>query len=130
MAPARASTRRISGLGVARSPRGDFPVQVQISYGDMVGGGNFAFRTRASSSPKHSLAAQINRLLDAQHMNQIVAAERMGISQSKISAIRNYKLHGISLERLLQALVALDQRVAIVVKPRGTAAADAVSVVI
>jgi predicted XRE-type DNA-binding protein len=63
-------------------------------------------------------------------MSQIAAAERLGISQSKVSAIRNYKLHGISLERLLQALVALDQRVAIVVEPRGAAAADAVSVMI
>ena len=63
-------------------------------------------------------------------MSQIAAAERLGISQSKVSAIRNYKLHGISLERLLQALVALDQRVAIVVKPRGAATAGAVSVVI
>jgi predicted XRE-type DNA-binding protein len=82
------------------------------------------------SSPKYLLATQINRLLDAQQMSQIVAAQRLGISQSKVSAIRNYKLHGISLERLLQALVALDQRVAIVVKPRGAAAAGAVSVMI
>lgn len=130
MAPARASTRRAPRLGVARSSRNHTPVQVVMSGADMVARRDLGFRIGESSSPKYSLATQINRLLDAQQMSQIAAAERLGISQSKVSAIRNYKLHGISLERLLQALVALDQRVAIVVKPRGAAAADAVSVVI
>jgi predicted XRE-type DNA-binding protein len=101
-----------------------------MSDADTVARRDLVFRSGESSSPKYSLATQINRLLDAQQMSQIAAAERLGISQSKVSAIRNYKLHGISLERLLQALVALDQRVAIVVKPRGAAAAEAVSVVI
>jgi hypothetical protein len=35
--------------------------------------------------------------------------------QPKVSAIRNYKLRGISLERLMQALTALGQHVEIVV---------------
>jgi predicted XRE-type DNA-binding protein len=104
-------------------------VELAISDPDTETRRDLVFRRGGSSSPKHSLATQINRLLDAQQISQIAAAERLGISQSKVSAIRNYKLHGISLERLLHALVALDQRVAIVVKPRG-AAADAVSVVI
>jgi predicted XRE-type DNA-binding protein len=128
MAPARLSTRRAPRLAVARSSRNHSPVQA--AGVDTVARRDLAFRRGESSSPKYSLATQINRLLDAQQMSQIAAAERLGISQSKVSAIRNYKLHGISLERLLQALVALDQRVAIVVKPRGAAAAGAVSVVI
>jgi hypothetical protein len=37
--------------------------------------------------------------------------------QPKVSAIHNYKLRGISLERLLQALADLDQHVEIVVSP-------------
>jgi len=36
--------------------------------------------------------------------------------QPKVSAIRNYKLRGISVERLLQALADLGQHVDIVVK--------------
>ena len=40
-----------------------------------------------------------------------------GMTQPKVSQVRRYKLQNISLERLLQALVALDQRVEIVVKP-------------
>ena len=37
--------------------------------------------------------------------------------QAKVLAIRNYKLRGISLERLMRALTALGQRAEIVVRP-------------
>jgi predicted XRE-type DNA-binding protein len=82
------------------------------------------------SSPKHLLASQVNRLLDERKLSQLAAAERLSISQSKVSAIRNYKLHGISLGRLMQALVALDQRVTIVVRPRAATPKESVSVVL
>ncbi len=85
---------------------------------------------KRAASPKHRLAFQINRLLDEQRLSQLVAAERLGISQSKVSAIRNYKLHGISLGRLMEALVALDQRVTIVVRPRAAPYKEAISVVL
>lgn len=82
------------------------------------------------SSPKHLLASQVNRLLDERKLSQLAAAECLSISQSKVSAIRNYKLHGISLGRLMQALVALDQRVTIVVRPRAATPKESVSVVL
>jgi hypothetical protein len=44
-------------------------------------------------------------------------AELLAISQPKVSPIRNYKLRGISLERLMRALTALGQHVEIVVSP-------------
>jgi predicted XRE-type DNA-binding protein len=81
------------------------------------------------ASPKHLLASQVNRLLGEQKLSQLAAAERLGISQSKVSAIRNYKLHGISLGRLMQALVALDQRVTIVVRPWAAPPKESISVV-
>jgi len=68
-------------------------------------------------SIKTTLAAKVNGLLDEQGLSQMLAAQKLGMPQSKVSAIRNYKLHGISLERLMQALVALNQRVEITVKP-------------
>jgi len=37
--------------------------------------------------------------------------------QPKVSAIRNYRLRGISLERLMQALTALGQHLEIKVMP-------------
>jgi predicted XRE-type DNA-binding protein len=83
-----------------------------------------------SSSPKHRLASKVNHLLDEQRLSQLAAAERLGIPQSKVSAIRNYKLHGISLERLMDALIALDQRVTIVVRPRAAQPKEHISVVL
>jgi predicted XRE-type DNA-binding protein len=61
----------------------------------------------------------VNAILKGRGLNQVSAAARLGMPQPKVSAIRNYKLTGISLERLVDALVALDQRVKItVVSPK------------
>lgn len=68
-------------------------------------------------SAKAILAVKLNRLIDEQALNQAAAAEILGMPQPKISAIRNYKLQGISLERLMHALTALGQHVEIVVTP-------------
>jgi predicted XRE-type DNA-binding protein len=63
--------------------------------------------------------------MDAQRLTQRTAAERLRLNQPKISALRNYKLEGFSVERLLTLLNALDQDVEIVIraKPRSRAAA-------
>jgi predicted XRE-type DNA-binding protein len=39
------------------------------------------------------------------------------MTQPKVSQIRRYKLQNISLERLMQALVSLDQHIEVVVRP-------------
>jgi predicted XRE-type DNA-binding protein len=70
---------------------------------------------------KQILAQKINVLVDARGLNQVEAAQVMRMPQPKVSAIRNGKLRGISLERLLQALADLGQRVDIVVKPSSPA---------
>jgi predicted XRE-type DNA-binding protein len=56
------------------------------------------------------------------------AAQILGMPQPKISAIRNYKLQGISLEQMMQALAALGQRVEIVVTPSSRRAPAGISV--
>lgn len=66
---------------------------------------------------KAILAKKINDILARRGIGQIEAAALLGMSQPKVSAIRNYKLRGISLERLMQALTALDQQVEIVISP-------------
>lgn len=63
------------------------------------------------------LAKKINDILAARGLTQSAAADMLGMPQPKISAIRNYKIRGISLERLMQALTALGQNVEIVVRP-------------
>jgi predicted XRE-type DNA-binding protein len=74
---------------------------------------------------KLRLAHALNAVVDARHLTQAAAAERLGLSQPKVSALRNYRLEGFSLERLITLLTALDQDVEIVIreKPRSRAAA-------
>lgn len=73
---------------------------------------------------KLRLAHAINALIARRRLNQVTAAERLGIAQPKVSALANYKLGGFSVERLMTLLTALDQDVDIVIrnKPRSRAA--------
>jgi predicted XRE-type DNA-binding protein len=74
--------------------------------------------TAAQDRPvKSAIASKLNHLIDARRLSQAEAGEVLGMPQPKISAIRNLKLTGISLERLLQALAALGQHVDIIVSP-------------
>ena len=66
---------------------------------------------------KANLAVKFNDLVDKRGLSQTQAAAITGMTQPKVSQIRRYKLQNISLERLMQALVSLDQRVEIVVRP-------------
>ena len=66
---------------------------------------------------KANLAVKFNELVDQRGLSQTQAAAITGMTQPKVSQIRRYKLQNISLERLMQALVSLDQRVEIVVRP-------------
>jgi len=74
---------------------------------------------------KLRLAHAINSLIARRRLNQVTAAERLGITQPKVSALANYKLDGFSVERLMTLLTALDQDVEIVIrkKPRSRHAA-------
>lgn len=64
-----------------------------------------------------TLAGKINALIETRGLSQVQAASLLGMSQPKVSAIRNHKLQGISLQRLMLALTALGQQVEIVVTP-------------
>jgi predicted XRE-type DNA-binding protein len=76
--------------------------------------GDLSFDDAEQLSVKAVLAMKLNALLEAP---QAQASKILGMPQPKISAIRNYKLRGISLERLMQALTLLGQHVRIVVSP-------------
>ena len=73
--------------------------------------------SKPEGSAKLTLASRLNMLLDERGLTQIAASQLIGMPQPKVSAIRNYKLRGISLERLIQALLAFDQQVEIIVTP-------------
>jgi len=68
-------------------------------------------------SAKAVLAVKLNELIDKRSLSQIEAAHITGMTQPKVSQVRRYKLQNISMERLMQALVSLDQHVEIVVRP-------------
>jgi predicted XRE-type DNA-binding protein len=74
---------------------------------------------------KLQLAYALNAIMDAQRLTQAAAAARLRLNQPKVSALRNYKLEGFSVERLMTLLNALDRDVEIVIrkKPRSRAAA-------
>lgn len=79
-------------------------------------------------SAKAALALKLNALIDKRNLSQTEAAGITGMTQPKVSQIRRYKLQNISLERLMQALVSLDQHVQIVVQPARRAHAPGITV--
>ncbi|KAG8150809.1 helix-turn-helix domain-containing protein [Burkholderia catarinensis] len=81
-------------------------------------------------SAKAALALKLNELIDQRGLSQTEAAAITGMTQPKVSQVRHYKLQNISLERLMQALVSLDQRVEIVVQPARRAHGAGITVAI
>lgn len=67
---------------------------------------------------KLRLADAINGVIRRRRLTQAAAAERLGVGQPKVSALANYKLEGLSVERLMTFLTALDQDVEIVIKSK------------
>lgn len=77
----------------------------------------FGFDDAEELSAKTALALKLNELITQRRLSQTEAAAITGMTQPKVSQVRRYKLQNISLERLMQALVSLDQHVEIVVQP-------------
>ena len=78
---------------------------------------DLGFEDAEELSAKAELAVKLNELIDKRGLSQTEAAGITGMTQPKVSQVRRYKLQNISLERLMQALVSLDQQVEIVVRP-------------
>jgi predicted XRE-type DNA-binding protein len=79
---------------------------------------DLGFPDAAELDTKVRLAVEINRLITSQKLTQVTAAARLEVSQPKISALKNYRLDGFSVERLMSFLLALGQDVEIRVTPR------------
>ena len=89
---------------------------------------DLGFEDAGELSVKAILALKLNEVIDKRGLSQTEAAAITGMTQPKVSQIRRYKLQNISLERLMQALVSLDQRVEIVVQPARRAHAPGITV--
>jgi predicted XRE-type DNA-binding protein len=70
---------------------------------------------------KAKLAAIINRIIEEKGLSQKEAAKLLGINQPKISAIRNGRLNGFSIERLFHFLELLDQHIEITITHKSKA---------
>lgn len=79
----------------------------------------------AERQAKLRLAYALNQVIEQRELTQMAAATLLGLSQPKVSAVRNYKLAGFSVERLMTLLTVLGQDVEIVIrsKPKSRAAA-------
>jgi predicted XRE-type DNA-binding protein len=86
---------------------------------------DLGFPDAAERHAKLRLAYALNQILDGRTLSQAEAAKILRLTQPKVSALRNYKLAGFSVERLMNFLTALDQDVEIVIrrKPRSRKAA-------
>ena len=78
---------------------------------------DLGFKDAEELTAKATLAVKFNELIEGRGLSQVEAAAITGMTQSKVSQVRRYKLQNISLERLMRALVSLDQQVEIVVRP-------------
>ncbi len=67
---------------------------------------------------KAKIASMVYDIIDERKLTQKEAGVVLKVSQPKISALRNGKLDGFSIERLFSFLRALDQDVDIVVHPK------------
>ena len=70
----------------------------------------------AERQAKLRLAYALNQVVERRALTQAAAATLLGLSQPKVSALRNYKLAGFSVERLMNLLTALDQDIEIVIR--------------
>ena len=92
------------------------PTEVTITRGSRNVFADLGYADAEERQTKLRLAHVINGLIARRRLTQMVAADRLGIGQPKVSALANYKLEGFSAERLMTLLTALDQDVEIVIR--------------
>ncbi len=72
----------------------------------------------AEKQTKVRLAVALNRIIENKGLEQSAAASLLKINQPKISALRNYRLNGFSVERLMKFVNALGHDVEISIRTR------------
>ncbi len=85
------------------------------------GGGNvfadLGLTEAAGRQTKTRLAMAVNAILKERRFRQTETAVILGIPQSKVSLLANYRLDHFSVEKLMSFLNALNQDVEIVIRP-------------
>lgn len=69
-------------------------------------------------STKVQLAVSINSIIKRRRLRQADVSDLLDIPQPKVSALANFKLDGLSVERLMNFLTALDRDVEIRIRKK------------
>ena len=77
---------------------------------------DLGFANAAERQARLRLAYVVNQLLGARKASQSAAARILQVTQSKVSALRRYKLAEFSVDTLIDLLTALDRDVEIVIR--------------
>ena len=88
---------------------------IEVSSGNVFA--DLGLPDAAELHTKVQLATKLQKALVTRGWTQAKAAEVLGISQPKVSALLKYRLEGFSVERLMILLTALGHDIDIVVKP-------------
>jgi predicted XRE-type DNA-binding protein len=110
--------RRAKTIGNAmrkKRRRRKMDVDVEVSSGNVFA--DLGLPDAGELDIKLRLAVEIVRVIEARRLSQVAAADLLGINQPKVSALKNYKLDGFSVERLLTFLLALGKEVEIRIRP-------------
>lgn len=78
-----------------------------------------------STEIKRKLIDMINNFIEKYNWTQSYAAEILGVDQPKVSQLKNGKIDGFSLERLLSFLKKLDHEIIITMKESQSAKYEA-----
>ncbi|WP_445171087.1 helix-turn-helix domain-containing protein [Microcoleus sp.] len=89
-------------------------IDIQVSSGNIFA--DLGMPNSDEMLMKAELVRQITKIVSQRKLNQVQAAEVLGIDQPKVSALMRGKLTGFSTERLFRFLNALGCDVKIVVK--------------
>ena len=79
---------------------------------------DLGFADAGEMTTKVALAVEINRVMQGRGLTQALAAQVLKVSQPKVSALKNYRLDGFSVERLLNFLTARGRDVRISIGPK------------
>ncbi len=79
---------------------------------------DLGFTDACERQTKTRLAFVLNEIIKHRKLKQVEVATLLHVPQPKVSALKNYRLDGFSVERLLEFLTALDRDVEILIRPR------------
>ena len=90
---------------------------LDITHGTTNVFADLSYPDAAERQTKTRLALAVNELLKQRKLKQRESAALLNIPQSKVSALKHYRLDQFSVECLMEFLTALNQDVEIMIRP-------------